>query len=62
MQNLSKTELEQIAKKRAIKKNKNMPKEELLISLLKTEQSIDKFRKTRSSNAEKEEVKKNLMH
>ena len=54
VQNLSKTELEQITKKRAIKKNKNMRKEELLISLLKTEQSLDEFRKTRSSNAEKQ--------
>ena len=58
MRNLSKDELQQIAKKGVLKKNKNMPKEELLISLLKTKRSIDKFRKTKSSNAEIEEVKK----
>ena len=58
MQNLSRNELEQIVKKRGIKKYKNISKEELLISLLKTEQSIDEFRKTRCSNAEIEDIKK----
>ena len=40
MQNLSQNELEQIAKTRHIKNYKNMSKEELVISLLKSEQSI----------------------
>ena len=40
MQNLSQNELEQIAKMKGIKNYKNMPQEELLISLLKSEQSI----------------------
>ena len=61
MQNLSQNELEQIPKIRHIKNYKNMWKEELLISLLKSGQSIGGFRKARSSNAEIEEIKKNLM-
>ena len=36
-----------------------MSKEELLISLLKSEQSIAAFCKTKSSNAKIEEIKKN---
>ena len=58
MQNLSKNELEQIAKTRDIKNYKNMSKEELLISLLKSEQSVAGFCKTKSSNAEIEEITK----
>ena len=61
MQNLSQNELEQIAKTRRIKNFKNISKEELLISLLKLDQSIAEFCKTKSSNAEIEEIKKNLM-
>ena len=61
MQNLSQNELEQIAKTRRIKNYKNMSKEELLISLLKSDQSIAEFCKTKSSNVEIEEIKKNLM-
>ena len=58
MKNLSKNELKQIAKTRDIKNYKNMSKEELLISLLKSELSVAGFRKTKSSNAEIEEIKK----
>ena len=60
MQNLSQNELEQIAKTRLIKNYKNMSEEELLMSLLKSEQSIDEFRKTKSSNEEIEEIKKKV--
>ena len=56
MKNLSQNELEQIAKTRHIKNYKNMSKEELLISLLKSEQSVVGFRKTKSSNEEIEEI------
>ena len=61
MQNLSRNELEQIAKKRGIKKYKNMSKEELLISLLKSEQSIAELRKSKSNSIGIEEIKKNWM-
>ena len=37
-----------------------MSKEELLISLLKSEQSIAEFRKSKFNNAEIEEIKKNF--
>ena len=57
MQNLSRNELEQIAKKRGIKKYKNMSKEELLISLLKSEQSIAELRKSKSNSIGIEEIK-----
>ena len=62
MQNLSQNELEKIAKMRRIKNYKNMSKEELLISLLKSEQNIAELRKSKVNNAEIEETKKNLMH
>ena len=58
MRNLSKNELEQIAKKGSIKKYKNLSKEELLISLLKTEQSIAKLRKSKSNSIGREKIKK----
>ena len=48
-------------KKRRIKKYKNMSNEELLISLLKTEQSIAELRKSKSNSIGIEEIKKNLM-
>ena len=51
MQNLSQNELEQIAKMRRIKNYKNMSKEELLIALLKSGQSL----------AEKAFIKVNLI-
>ena len=57
MQNLSQNELEKIAKMRHIKNHKNMSKEELLISLLKTEQSIAELRRSKDNNAEIEETK-----
>ena len=40
MQHQSRDELEQIAKMRGIKKNKKMPKEGLIISLLKSKRSL----------------------
>ena len=61
MQNLSQNEQEQIAKKRGIKKYKNMSKEGLLISLLKSEQSITERRKSKSNSIKIEEMKKKLM-
>ena len=61
MQNLSRNELEQIAKKGGIKKDKNMSKEELLISLLKSEQSIAELRKSKSNSIGIEKILKNLM-
>ena len=62
MQNLSQNELEQIAKIRRIKNYKNMSKEQLLISLLKSEQSIAELRRSKFNNAEIEEIKKNLTY
>ena len=61
MQTLSRNDLEQIAKKRYIKKYKNMSKEELLIDLLKSEQSIAALRKSKSNSIGIEEIKKSLM-
>ena len=61
MQNLSQNGLEQIAKARDFKNYKNMSKEELLISFLKSVQSIVEFRTTKSNNTEIEEIKKKLM-
>ena len=60
MQNLSQNELEQIAKKQSIKKYKNMSKEELLISLLKSKQSHAELYKSKSNNAGIEDTKKNF--
>ena len=60
MQNLSKNELEQIAKKRGIKKDKSMSKERLLISLLKSKQSIAELRKSKSNSIRIEEIKKKV--
>ena len=57
MNNLLQNKLEQIAKKRGIKKYKNMSKEGLLISLLKSQPSIDEFRKSKSNSIEIEEIK-----
>ena len=58
MLNLSQNELEQITKMRRIKNYKNMSKEELLIALLKSEQSLAELYKSKSNNAEIEESKK----
>ena len=52
MVNLTIHELRLIAGKRGIKNYKNMSKEELLISLLKSEQSIAEFCKSKSNRAE----------
>ena len=46
MNSLPQNKLQQIAKKRGIKKYKNMSKEGLLISLLKSGQSIDELCKS----------------
>ena len=59
MQNLSQNELEQIAKTRRIKNYKNTSKEELLVSLLKSEESIAELHKSKSNSIETEEIKKN---
>ena len=60
MQNLSQNELEQIAEMRRIKNYKNMSREELLISLLKSDQSIAELRRSKDNNAEIEETKKSF--
>ena len=52
MQNQSRDELEQIAKMRRIKNYKNMSKEELLIALLKPEQSRAKIYNKEEKNKE----------
>ena len=57
MKNLSQNELEQIAKMRRIKNYKKMSKEELLITLLKSEQSSAELYQRKSNNAEIEETK-----
>ena len=70
MQHLSQNELKQIteirilsqnkqiAKMRQIKNYKKIPKEKLLIALLKLEQSLAKLYKSKSNNAEIEKTKK----
>ena len=62
MQNLLRNELEQIAKKGGIKKCKNTSKEGLLISLLKSEQSIAQLCKSKSNSLGIEEIKKKIMY
>ena len=56
--NLLQTELEKIAKIRHIKNYKNMSREELLISLLKSKQSIAELRRSKDNNGEIQETKK----
>ena len=58
MLNLSQNELEQIAKMRRIKNCNNMSKEELLVALLKSNQSLAELQKSKSNNAKKEETRK----
>ena len=58
MRNLSRNELEQIAKMRRIKNYNNMSKEELLIALLKSNQSLAELQKSNSKNAKIEETRK----
>ena len=58
MENLTKYELEQIAKMRCIKNYKNMSRENLLIALLKSKQSHAELYRSKDSNTEIEETKK----
>ena len=58
MENLTKYELEQIAKMRRIKNYKNMSRENLLIALLKSKQSHAELYRSKDSNTEIEETKK----
>ena len=62
MKNLLQNELRLIGRKRGIKKYKNISKKEILISLLKSEQSIAEVRKSKSNSIEIEEIKKNVMY
>ena len=50
MHNLSRDELEQIAKKRRIKNYEDMKKEDLIISLLKSKESIDELFNDNNNN------------
>ena len=58
MKNLPKNELEQIAEMRPIKNYKNMSWEELLIALLKSEQSHAELYKSKSNDTEIKETGK----
>ena len=60
MQNLSQNELEQIANTRRIKNYKNMWREDLLISLLKSKQSHADLLSSKDNNTEIEQTKKNF--
>ena len=62
MQNLLQNEPEQITQMRHVKNYKNMSKEELIISLLKSGRSIAELPRNKVNNAETGEIKKNLMH
>ena len=57
MLNLVQNELKQIAKMRPIRDHKNMPKERLLIALLKSERSLAELYKSKFNNAEIKETK-----
>ena len=58
MNNLSLNKLKQTAKTRRIKTNKNTSKEELLIALLKSNQSHAELYKSESNNTEIEDTRK----
>ena len=58
MQNLSPNKLEQIAKTRRIKNYKDMSKEDLLIALLKSNQSHGELRRSEDNNAKIKETEK----
>ena len=58
MDNFSENKLKQIAMTRHIKNYKDMSKEDLLIDLLKSNQSHIEFRKSEDNNTEMEETKK----
>ena len=60
MQNLSQNELEQIVKTRRIKNYKDMSREDLLIALLKSNQSHAELCRSKDNNAEIKETKKNF--
>ena len=57
MGKLSQNEFKKFAKMRHIKNYKNMSREQLLISLLKTEKSIAELRRSKYNNADIEEAK-----
>ena len=61
MSSLLQNKLERIARMRHTRNHKNISREELLISLLKTEQSIAELRRGKDNNAEIEETK-NIFH
>ena len=58
MNNLSLNELKQIAITRHIKNHKDMSKEDLLFTLLKSNQSHTELRKSKDNNTEIEETKR----
>ena len=58
MNNLSLNKLKQIAKTRRIKNYKDMSKEDLLIALLKSNQSHAEFRRSEDNNTKIGETKK----
>ena len=60
MQNLSQNKLEQIAKARRIRNYKDMSKENLLIALLKLNQSHAELKRSEDNNVEIKETKKFL--
>ena len=58
MQNLSQIELEQIVKTRRIKNYKDMSREDLLIALLKLNQSHAELRRSKDNKTEIKKTKK----
>ena len=56
MKNLPQNELEQIAEMRRIKNYKNISREELLIALLKSQQSHAELYKSKPNNEKKKQV------
>ena len=58
MSNLLQNELEKIAKMRRIKNYENMSREELLIALLKSKQSIAELCRSKDNNAKIKETKR----
>ena len=58
MNNFSENKLKQITKTRRIKNYKDMLKKDLLIALLKSNQSHTELRKTEDNNTKIEEIKK----
>ena len=56
--NLSLNKLKQVAKTRSIKTNRNTSKEDLLIALLKSNQSHTELRRSEDNNEEIQETKK----